>query len=443
MNENLKMKKLILPIFALLIFFSCKNEDLNANKAAQPNPVTVTYKSEINKSAILPEALEYYSNIAEMAKWYAKHQDVVAQSRVQSESGVLDSLKNTLIDKLDKITILDSANNKISFFDLDEMRRDSFLSSFVTIEANDLSVKLKFDTSSLMISSFQENNNAVKAAFARIKSANSFTEDPYWKVRNVMMERENARSAIVAKEISRMKASKVQEGPMRVSEDYTFWSGLILNSQLSLSPIRISPIQLSAKTFVDRIRPSIQPGRLLIALPGGVDTYYPLILYLDGTGFDFGHVAVMNRYAPAPNTNNADISFTISTNSKEGMHQENLQNNWGNEHGLAYVGQVFDTQWRTYYNNWHSFGVRREARDASNTLIANELPPLLNQPYGGAVGILVGKFWAPKFLICSTTAWWCAKNGAKVDIGDWYKPSIWPAGVYTSDHVRIIDNTIN
>lgn len=434
------MKKLILPIFALLIFFSCKNEDLNANKAAQPNPVTVTYKSEINQSAILPEALEYYSNIAEMAKWYAKHQEVVLQSRVQSESGVSDSL-NTLIDKLDKIIILDSANNKISFFELDEMRRDSFLSSFVTIEANDLSMKLKLDTSSLMINSFQENNNAVKTAFARIKSAHSFTEDPYWKVRNVMMERENARSAIIAKEMSKMKASKVQEGPMRISEDYAFWSELITNGLLSLSPIRLYPIQLTPHTFIDRIRPNIEPGRLLIALPGGVETYYPLIMYAGTLEFDFGHVAVMNKTAP---TTNYDIAtFTISTNSKQGMHQEILKDNWCQEHGLAYVGQVFDTQWKIYFKNWHSLAFRRETKDASNAAIAAQLPPLLNQPYGGALGIISGKILAPKYLICSTTAWWCAKNGAGIDIGDWYRPSIWPAGVYLSDHVRIIDNTIN
>jgi len=36
-----------------------------------------------------------------------------------------------------------------------------------------------------------------------------------------------------------------------------------------------------------------------------------------------------------------------------------------------------------------------------------------------------------------------AKEGAGVNIGDWWKPTIFPAGVFLSDRVRIIDSTID
>jgi hypothetical protein len=429
------MKKLIFPIFAALILFSCAKDELKINKEAQ---ATVTYKSDINQADLLPEAVEYYTNIAEMAKYYAKHQNVLAQNRVKSESG--DSSVNTLIAKLDEIQIIDSANVKRSFFDLSEAKRDSFLSAFITIESNKISEKLKFDTTQQAITSFNESNIAVKVAFAKIKTASGFSEDPYWKVRNVMKTRENARVALMTKEMTKSRVQKVQQGPMRLPDNYIFWDKVISSKLLSFSMLSIMPNSLTPETFINRIRGSIVPGRLLIALPGGFNLVDPIVFYVATMDYDVGHVAVMTGNAPT--SGYADATFTISTNSKDNMHPEKLAKDWCSEHGVSFVGQVFDYKWVYYYRNWHNWGFSYNQVDINNAGMAEKVNSLLGTPYVNWWEIPVAKWVAPDRLMCSTTAWWCAKQVAGVNIGDWYKPTILPAGVYLSDRVRIIDNTI-
>ena len=432
------MKKLILSIFTILIFFSCKNDDLSINKNTQPE--TSINKSDINKAAILPEALEYYSNIAEMAKWYAKHKDAVAQNRVKSESG--DTSINTLIAKLDDIDIIDSANVKRSFFELTEARRDSFLSAFVIIEANELSKKLNFDTTGQVITSFSENNMAVKAAFAKIKTANGFSEDPYWKVRNVMTTRENARAAIIRQEISKLKVNRAQQGPMRSDNpnfDYlkNVWDSNTLTS--GKTSAYIPPI--SAEAFVNQIRGSIVPGRLLISLPGGFDVNAAIILNITTMDYDVGHVAVMNNIAPTANYDYA--KFTRSTNSKDNMHDEVLNDDWCKHHRISFVGQVFDYKWVWFYKNWHNFGYNYKPVDVDNGAMARKINSLIGTPYVNFWEIPVAKWVAPDRLMCSTAAWWCAKTACDVNISNWYNSTILPGGVFLSDRVRIIDNTFH
>lgn len=116
---------------------------------------------------------------------------------------------------------------------------------------------------------------------------------------------------------------------------------------------------------------------------------------------------------------------------------------WCKKHGLAFVGQVFDVKWRWFRKNWHTWGWRQEASDVDNNKIYNKVVGTLKTPYCNIFQILTAKWAAPGHFICSSSAWWCAKNACNVNIGDWWKPTIFPAGVYLSDRVRIIDNTLN
>lgn len=442
------MKQLIFSIFALLIFFSCKNDDLSINKAAQTNPVTVITKSDINQAAILPEALEYYSNIAEMAKWYAKHPSVLAQSRAKSEAGDPEAI-NAFIAKFDEIEILDSTNVKTTFFELPEAQRDSFLSTYVVVEANELSKKLEYDTANHAVNVISERNVSMKVAFSKIKSTNGFTEDPYWKVKNIMTTRENARAEILKQQISKVNSNNrpyksSNNDPSDLTGEFSFWK-IVENSYGSIKDAG-SPISLTPATFIDRIRPSIQPGRLLIALPGGHDTRYPLHYWYWTNEFDFGHVAVLTENAPAA----ADVSditqISISTNHTANMHKEILKDDWCRIHGVTYVGQVYKVSYslRWVGSLWRGhFTWSVSQSDVNNSLMVREVNKLIGTYYCNFIQIFTAKIAAPERMTCSSSAWWCAQKGPDVNISDFWSITILPAGVYLSDRVRLIDDTMN
>ena len=424
------MRKQFLPILAILILFSCKkeNNDTSSDVNNPSSTVKVTEKSDINQAAVMPEAMEYYKNIATMAKWYAKHPEARTQSKLKSNSESPDSV-NTILAKLQEITITDSANVQKSVFELDDTKIDTFLSAFTVIEANDLSQKLSLDTSNQAVLGISAINQAFKEAFSsNLKSS----EDPYWKIRNIL-------------DIKEKQAS--QQPTHLKSENSDFWAAVVSNKILGCTGIwGASPPYLTPQTFVDRIRGSIAKGRLLIALPGGSNTVSPIILYVGQGWYDVGHVAVMIQNAgeiPKTINNNDDFVMTISTNSKDNLHKEPLKKDWSNEHGLSYVGQVYDVNWQWFYKNWHDFGFRQVATDVNNDAIYKQVTGLaIGTPYCNIWQVVFAKAAAPEHLICSSTAWWCAKQGTGVNIGDWWKPSIFPAGVYLSDRVRIIDNTL-
>jgi hypothetical protein len=420
------MRKSLLCTLVIFAFFSCKKAE-DVKKVNVDNPsgeVIITSKEDVNQTAILPAAKEYYQNIAAMADWYAKHPEARRRSNLKSANEP-DSI-NTLLAKLEEISIADSTNAEVSIFELDQAKRDTFLNTFVVIEANNLSEKLKIDTSNQALSTIVATNMAFKQAFTSLKSATTTIEDPYWTVRGILDSKEK-------QNVSSLK-----------SVDDSFWAKVIANGILSYSIIQVAPISLTPQTFVDRIKPSIAKGRLLIALPGGWTTSSIIVFYPNKQWYDVGHVAVMSKNSSdITSTIGRDFNFTIGTNSDKGMHDEEVGDSWCDKHGLAFVGQVYDVQWKWFYKNWRNWGWRRESRDVNNNNIYNKVYSTRGTPYCNIFQVLTAKWAAPGHFICSSSAWWCAKEGCDVNIGDWWKPTIFPAGVYLSDRVRIIDNTLN
>ncbi len=434
------MKKLLLPILALTVLFGCKKEDHNfSNSSNASTPVTVTEKKDINQASILPEAMEYYKNIAYIADWYAEHPGYNQKTNSSTDGDTA----NALLSKLAEFTILDSNNVERSIFEISKEERTEFLDTWAIIEANDLSNKLKVDTSQNSLGLISERNEAFKQAFGTSNKSIAFeTEDPYWKVRRIMDLNEKKKQEMQGQTFSSFKT---------LSTDDTFWATVIANGLMSSSLLLIAPITLSPQTFVDRIRSSVSPGRLLIALPGGWETSNPIVFYPNKLWYDVGHVAVMSKNAwEVPGTINDEDNLTLGTDSEKGMHKELIKESWCDKHGLAFVGQVFDIKWITKYNYikiaWITIKTPyyvQEARDVDNNALYNQALGIYGKPYCNAAEVLVAKWAAPGRFICSTTAWWCAKQSAGVNIGDFYKPTIFPAGVYLSDRVRIIDNTLN
>ena len=433
------MKKIILPLLAIFLINGCKKEDSKIeplSTSSSSNLVTYTEKKDINKASVKPEALEYYKNIATIANWYAEHP---SYNKMQSSAADGDTA-NTLLAKISALTILDTNNVQKSIFEISPTERAEFLDTWALVEARDLSEKLKLDTSNTSVNLISERNAVYNQTFGSNKMLDN--EDPYWKLRHAMDLNEKKK---------RNPASNTFNKTMDTNSD--FYATVVANGILGCTflPIGAAPPHLPAQTFVDRIRTSLQPGRLLIALPGGSNGVWPIIVYPNSKFYDPGHVAIISVnpwQVPSVVENNTHI--TIGADSKDGMHEERINADWASIHGLAYVGQVYTTRWVTKWTVQHLLWFTtktpyyvQEATDVNNNAMFNEAQAILGKPYCHVYELLTAKWAAPARFICSTTAWWCAKKSANVNIGDFYKSTIFPAGVLTSDRVRIVRSTTN
>ncbi len=426
----MKNKIYLLILFITIGFTSCrKDQNIEVPSNVQKNEIFPDVAS-LNRSDILPEALEYYQNIASMAKWYAKHPDIRRENHLKKQTTAGDSV-NTLLQKLEDIIIVDSGNVRKTIFELSDAKRDSFLNTYTLLEANLLSKKFKMIPSDNASAGIINNNKAFKKVFSDRKSLSVYSEDPYWIVRQNIQAQEDEQ-ARVQPQAPFLKAT--------MDTDDWFWAEVVSNGLLSESIFRGYPNVLSAQTFINRIRSSVKAGRFLIALPGGTNTTSPIVYYPNKNWYDVGHVAIMDRN-DVPNTIDGSFNLTIGTDSKLGMHRENLANDeWTSLHGLSYVGRAFKVVWVWHYYNWHHFGYFPETRFYEDKVYNNVLSTL-NTSYCHWWEVLYAKDVAPSRFICSSSAWWCAKK-AGVNIGDWWKPTIFPAGIYLSNNVQIIDNTL-
>ena len=429
--KKIKILRLTYIAIATLLLISCEKNPETLDLSPSGQNVTIIEKEDVNKDAILPEAIEYYQNIATMARWYSKHPQIAERSRLKNATN--DSI-NPLLLKLDELSITDSLGNDISIFDLDGTKLDTFLTSFVIIESEQLSEKLKELPTEDSKSEITETNKAFRAVFSNKKSLESTLTDPYWKISNKLKEQEKTQ------DFSKLDLK---------SGDSGFWFKVISNYALQISILHIAPNSLSKQTFVNRLRRSVQKGRLLIALPGGFTTTFPIVFYPNKKWYDVGHVAIMVKNSneipqKISNNENDEFYFTMGTNPENGMHKEkDLKEDWCDKHGVAFVGQVFDVKWVWFKKNWHHWGWRKERRDVNNYNIYSKALSIKGKPYCKWYQVMTAKWSAPDRFICSSTAWWCAKKGTGVNISSWWKTTIFPAGVYLSDRVRIVDNTLH
>jgi hypothetical protein len=434
------MKKLLFPVLLVALLSGCRKEEghLSENTSTPLNQsqVTTTEKKDINPASVHPEALDYYKNIAQIADWYAEH-----PRHKNTGHATNGDTTNTLLAKFRELSILDSNNVERSIMSMDKETRKEFLDTWSLIEAHQMTEKIKSDTSNQAIGLISERNEAFKQAFGGSnKTLDTETEDPYWKICKTMESRVHVASSL--------RTHTVEPG-LSLSIDDAFWKKVIMSGLMSVvNELHLAPNSLPPQIFADRIRATAAKGRLLIALPGGWNTVDPIIFYPNKEWYDVGHVAILSQNSfPQILTDKTVIS--IGANSKQGNDYEEIKEAWCTKHGIAFIGQIYDVKWITKYTYkkvwWMTIKTPywvREARDVDNNAIYNQMVGIVGKKYCYPHEILVAKFAAPGRFICSTTAWWCAKQSAGVNIGDFYKSTIFPAGVYLSDRVRIIGNTI-
>lgn len=425
------MKQLFLYITTLITLFSCSDEGLYLNDFFnQSQNVCITYPENIDQKSVIPEIAKYYENISKLAHWYARH----PLSRNISPPLNPTYPVNTVLEKLQSILLVDSTGKRMSIFDLNEDERQNFLKSWQLVESHELSKKLKKDSSGISLGLFIDRNTAFKEALGNLKSVDIESEDPFFKVKAIMDEKEQ-------------KAIELQESPLVLkSEEYTddnFWTSVVANNLLSFSIIQFAPNKLSTQTFIDHLRPNIQKGRILIALPGGWSTSNLLVLYANKAWYDVGHVAFITKNREEISDSIDDqYNFTIGTGVK-GTLREEVGWAWCYKHGMAFMGQVCQVKWEIYKNSKNDWRVRKVTTDADNESIVKEIDNYLNVPYCKVIDVFFSKWLAPESFICSSLAWYLVKENTGLNISDWWSPTVFPRDLFFSENIRIVDDTLD
>jgi hypothetical protein len=389
-----------------------------------------TYPENIDTKTIHPTSLQYYKNLSELALWYANHPFFRSiQSPVTA-----GKTENNLLQKFESMIIFDSTGNRISFFDLPKDEMSRFLGNWRDVEAFELSHKAQKDADKISLALIAERNSAFQTAWTNLKSGSTI-EDPYYTILNLLDEREK----------NKIKARKPL--PALKSDDYnddTFWASVVANGLMSFSIIQPLPIERAPQTFVDNLRPNIKKGRVLIALPGGWTTTSLLVLYPNKNWYDVGHVAVIIKEGEQLSDSiDTTFNFTIGTGTS-GTHYEEVGSKWCKKHGLAFLGQICTISWEMYKSSPEKrWKWRKVINEIDGEKLVEKVTTYVEVPYCSTLDVFFAKWAAPESFICSSLAWYCVRETQGINLSDWWSTSVYPVDLFFSEHIRIIDDTLD
>lgn len=381
------------------------------------------------KPVILPEAEEYFGNIANLAKWYSINQNLDNTDKSASIEN-----DNPFIAKLKRIKIQDENGKRITFFDLSTEERNEFLYSWKQREAADLSEKLNRDPSHASSGLLLKRNLAFSKVFNGDKTASITVSDPF---------REIVSAIQMVEEEEKSENNEIISDYASEFSDDDFEAAIIANRYLSFSVIQATPIELTPQTFVDRLKPNLKKGRILLALPGGWTTKYLMIFYPAKYWWDVGHTAIISKDAEELTEAIGDSSnITVGTSTWYDMNEEHLGRSWCYKHGLSMIGQIYDVEWvksKDENGKWKWDKIMTELDNEKMCSLAKEQ---LGKPYCNLLVTFASKWDAPNSFICSSLPWWLAKEVAGIDISDWWNPSVYPVNLFMSENIKILDDTL-
>jgi len=425
------MRNFLFLSITIVLLYSCNTEMLSDEEISKGQQTfDFVYPEQIDGDEINPDAALYYKNLSTLALWYARNplfRTIPGQIATRGS-------ENNVLGKFESMTLIDSLGNRISMFDLNEIEMKNFLENWQNVEAYNLTQKIEKDTTATSLSLFKERNSAYADAGINFKST-SITEDPYFKIKSELDNREKRKIE------NQVQLPVLKAGEL--TDDY-FWATVIANGLMSLSVIQAAPNRLTPQTFVDRIRPAISKGRIIVALPGGWTTSSLIVFYPNKTWYDVGHVAIIEKDAvQIPDSIDSQFTFTIGT-GVDGTHYEVTAQKWCVKHGLAFVCKATSTSWEMYKTDVNKkWKWRKVVVEVDGEKLIEKATSCLTVPYCSTIDVFFSKWVAPKSFICSSLAWYCTRETAGVDISDWWSTSVYPVDILFSENIQIVDDTLD
>ena len=404
------------------------------------NNVETTSAGTIDKKLLDADAVEYYKDIAVLAEWYVDHPATLATAISNNETHAhTDSAYNAFVGELQEMDLRDENDKHFSFFALSDSERHVFLRDYVKLQAKVLDDKFKLAGTDAANDHTQSTNLLVDQVVKTSAYSDAFNFDAEAAKITVANPYEIINEKLTHNQSPVLPTTSGNTGLGLAEED--FWRIVANSNWLSAATVKYQPLCFNntPQKFVDKIRSNVSKGLVLVSLPAGTVTGSPLAF--NGFMYDVGHVAIISEDAgKIPNTINDDFSFTIGTNSDYGMHHEKIKADWTKKHGMAYLMKpvriVYSKKWGIILNPWSS-----HAKDVNNSDTYQRITEVLGKPYCSMSQLLTAKFNPPNKFICSTSAWWAILVAHHIDIGDMYKPTIFPAGVFLSSNMRVVAQT--
>jgi hypothetical protein len=438
----MKFRQLKLATLLAVVIASCSKPVTELNPIEDP----VTVKStDVNLVSLDKDAVEFYKDVAVLAEWYADHPaSLQAELNKNKTRAYTDSTYNDFVAKLASIEVYDENDKLISFFDLDETARHTFLKEYVKLEASFLDGKFKFAGTE----EIDDHIEMVNAAFDKTANSSPFSETFDFDAEAAKIG-SNDPYAVIEKNIqlglgTATPTALPNEGTNPTTEQAFFKTlsdlGILSSTVITFNPICFNN---TPKNFIGKLKSELRKGRVLVSLPGGYMTGSPLAINATANKrvFDVGHVAVISKDASeiaSDESLNDTYSISIGTNNVDNMHHEKIGPDWTSKHGMSYLLQPIKVSYR--YKSKFGFvpWVERTQHDVDNSRTYQKITEVMGKPYCGWYEMLTAKWAAPNRFICSSSAWWAIKEAHGVNIGSIHKSTIFPAGVYESGEMRIV-----
>lgn len=428
-----------LRLALVLILFTVVASCSRNNVEVTPTDTITVAATDVSVSLLDQDAVEFYKDVAVLAEWYADHPTTLKAELAKNASHTYtDSTYNDFLAEFSAMEMYDENGKAVSFFDLDETTRHSFLKDYVKLEASFLDSKWKYEGTEQADDQVQLLN----AAFDQVVKTSAFTETIDFNAEAARIKSNNPYEDVEAIMI-RNDGNPTIRLQTSQSAEQNFYKFLADSKILANSVVTFNSLCFSntPQNFVDKLRNDLQKGRVLVSLPGGYVTNTPLVLNATTSKavYDVGHVAIISvDKAQVPSKVDENTSISIGTNSDKGMHNESLGPDWTSKHGISYLMQPI----RVSYKYKSKFGLlpwwERSQTDVDNSKTYQKIASVMGTPYCSALEFLHTKWVAPSRFICSSSAWWAIKEAHDIGIGNFYKPTIFPAGVYESSDMRVV-----
>lgn len=435
----MKYSRLTLVLILLVLAGACSKPATDLNPAEDPTLVKAT---DVNLASLDQDAVEFYKDIAVMAEWYADHPTVLkAELAKNSAEKYTDSLYNDFVAELASMQLYDENEKPISFFDLDETTRHSFLKDYVKLEANFLDSKFKLAANEQA----DDHIEMVNAAVDKTLKTSAFSENFDFNAEAARVKGNNPYETVAADIQKTLGTAPPKVGlESQPTTEQAFLKFLADSGILGYNVVTFNPgcFNNSPQNFVDKMRGELRRGRILVSLPGGYITGTPLAINAAGNYkdiVDVGHVAIISKDASEiPAKIDKSYVLSIGTNSEKHMHNEVLGDDWTNKHGIAYLMQPIEVK----YHYKPIKGIipywERSQSDLDNSKTYRKITTVMDKKYCDPWEMAYAKWKAPDRFICSSSAWWAIKEAHGVGIGNFYKSTIFPAGVYESSDMRVV-----
>ncbi|MFD1315249.1 hypothetical protein [Namhaeicola litoreus] len=362
-------------------------------------------------------ASTYYENLTKLFEYYAPQ---------FGNKGLLRPVfgEKVISDYVESINIENEQGERIHLFQLPKSERELFYEKWIPSETGKMVEKFKLDKKGNWVKEIKRINKIYKRKYPtqKTKSIDTLIDDPFSRI---MIDLD-----VETKPEMNLKGNQS-------NTEFDFWAETFNSVADQSIAVEQDNFKMSSQEFIDKIRPAIKKGRILVALPNGDYTGGPGVLFRSGHWYDVGHVAIIKRDGEnIPAIVSDTLSFTIGINSVEQMHDESLHEDWAYKHGRAYVLQVIVEKWR-----FENGEFKLTTSEADNNLLFEEALKLKYAKYCSIGEVFRSKEVAPQKLICSSASWIYAKNALGIDIDIPFNRTIWPEGILKSNFTKVVAKT--